>query len=98
MQTDDIKIILGEGSGHGIMGRALEGIAIYSVGFSFRMNGQISIQVESANRMMNSDKMDGWVNGYPYDFYNYTSVGFVYRFWFDNKRIVPYQLARNRFK
>jgi len=96
LQTGEIVLSLGEGGGKSFKGRTLEGIAIYGLGFDFRLNDLSSIQFEIANRMMNSDKMDGWVNGYPYDFYNYASIGYVYKFKFKKKRKRSYPPVRHR--
>lgn len=74
------------GAGSGIKGRTLEGILIYGLGVNFRLNNSWVIQLESANRTMNSDAQDVWVSGYPYDIYNYTSLGFVYKFGTRNKK------------
>ncbi|HDO27143.1 MAG TPA: hypothetical protein ENH02_03405 [Bacteroidetes bacterium] len=77
----------GEGSGKGIKGRTLEGILIYGLGFNFRLNDHWAIHLESVNRIMNSDALDGFVNSYPYDVYNYTSLGLVYKFGVGKKKI-----------
>ncbi len=71
---------VGNGNGKGIGGRTLEGILTGGLGIDFRLNDKMSLNLESANRIMNSDMMDHWVNGFPYDVYNYTSVGLTYRF------------------
>jgi hypothetical protein len=71
---------IGFGNGSGISGRTLEGIALGGVGVNFRINDHFLVNLESANRIMNSDNMDGWVKGFKYDIYNYTSVGLTYRF------------------
>ncbi len=71
---------IGFGNGSGIGGRTLEGIITGGVGVNFRINNNFIINFETANRIMNSDNMDGWVNGFKYDIYNYTSLGLSYRF------------------
>ncbi len=70
----------GNGNGKGIGGRTLEGILTGGFGVDFRLNNNWSINLESTNRIMNSDKLDTWVSGFPYDVYNYTSIGISYRF------------------
>jgi hypothetical protein len=71
---------IGFGNGSGIGGRTLEGIITGGVGVNFRINNHFVINLETANRIMNSDNMDGWNKGFKYDIYNYTSVGLTYRF------------------
>ncbi len=71
---------IGFGSGSGIKGRTLEGILMGGVGVNFRLNSRLTINFETANRIMNSDKMDGWVKNFKYDVYNYTSLGLSYKF------------------
>jgi len=71
---------IGFGSGSGIKGRTLEGFLTGGVGVNFRLNNRLTINFETANRIMNSDKMDGWVKNFKYDVYNYTSLGLSYKF------------------
>jgi len=71
---------IGFGSGSGIKGRTLEGILTGGVGVNFRLNNRLTINFETANRIMNSDKMDGWVKNFKYDVYNFTSLGLSYKF------------------
>ncbi len=71
---------IGFGYGSGIKGRTLEGILTGGVGVNFRLNNRFTINFETANRIMNSDKMDGWVKNFKYDVYNYTSLGLSYKF------------------
>ncbi len=80
---------IGFGSGSGIKGRTLEGILTGGVGVNFRINGHFVANFETANRIMNSDKMDGWVKNFKYDVYNYTSLGLTYRFGRRQTRSVP---------
>ncbi len=77
---------VGNGNGKGIGGRTLEGILMGGIGIDFRLNDKWSVNLESANRIMNSDMQDAWVSGFPYDVYNYTSVGFSYRFGIKNRK------------
>lgn len=71
---------MGYGYGKGLGGRTLEGIVTGGVGVSYRINDKWSLQLETANRMLNSDAMDLWINGHKYDVYNYTSFGISFRF------------------
>lgn len=71
---------IGFGSGSGIKGRTLEGILTGGGGVNFRLSNQLIINFETAIRIMNSDKMDGWVQNFKYDVYNYTSLGLSYKF------------------
>ncbi|MBN2637971.1 MAG: hypothetical protein JXR65_02650 [Bacteroidales bacterium] len=70
----------GYGYGKGIGGRTLEGIAMGGLGFSYKISNHISLQLETANRIMNSDAMDTWEKNFKYDIYNYTSLGITFRF------------------
>ncbi len=80
LSTGIEKRRIGFGSGSGIKGRTLEGILVGGVGVNFRINNHFIVNFETANRIMNSDEMDGWVKGFKYDVYNYTSIGLSYRF------------------
>jgi len=80
---------IGFGSGSGINGRTLEGILTGGIGVNFRINNHFVVNFETANRIMNSDEMDGWVKNFKYDVYNYTSLGLTYRFGRKEARVVP---------
>ena len=80
---------IGFGYGSGIGGRTLEGIITGGVGVNFRINDRFIVNFETANRIMNSDNMDGWVNSFKYDVYNYTSLGLSYRFGKRKAKSVP---------
>lgn len=82
--TELRKVGYGYGSGFG--GRTLQGIMLYGLGLDFRLNGRLNLQLESTNRVMDSDMLDGRATGYPLDFYNYTSVGLTYNFGFINQK------------
>ncbi len=60
--------------------RALNGLVTLGLGFDIRLSDNWSINLESANRIISTDELDGWVNGFKYDVYNYTSVGIAYKF------------------
>jgi len=70
LSTDKIIARVGHGYGSGIKGRTLEGILTGGLGVDFRINDNFRINLETANRAMNSDFMDHWVNGFKYDIYN----------------------------
>ncbi len=76
---------VGYGNGKSFGGRTLEGIAIVGLGMDFRIDDKWSITLESANRIMNADAMDGRISGFKYDIYNYTSAGIAFKFGKSNK-------------
>ncbi len=71
-------------------GNKTEGLLLLGLGIDFRLNSQWSVSAESANRGINSDHMDLWVSGYPYDVYNVTTVGVKYRFGFSSRNSPGY--------
>lgn len=71
---------MGYGYGKGLGGRTLEGIITGGLGVSYQINDKWSLQFETANRAINSDAMDLWVNIHKYDVYNYTSLGVSFSF------------------
>ncbi len=68
----------GDGSGFG--GRTLQGILTTGLGADFRINDKLHFNIESVHRGINSDAYDAWEKSYPYDIYNYTSIGITWRF------------------
>ena len=78
--TDSIIREIGFGNGESFGGRSLNGIGTLGMGFDIRISDNLNINLESANRIMNTDIFDGWVGGFKYDIYNYTSVGLTYKF------------------
>ncbi|MBE0652054.1 MAG: porin family protein [Bacteroidales bacterium] len=70
----------GYGYGHGLDKRTLEGIATGGVGLSYMINDKWSINFESVDHILNSDKMDMVVKNSKYDMYNYTSLGVSFKF------------------
>ena len=70
----------GNGYGHGIGGRTLEGMVMGGIGIDFRLNDRWNINLETASKAVNSDMMDHMKGGFKYDTYNYTSVGISYKF------------------
>ncbi|MCK9450693.1 MAG: porin family protein [Bacteroidales bacterium] len=81
----------GFGNGTGIDGRTLEGVLMGGIGFDYHFNKNWSLRIETANRALNSDLLDNHANGFKYDVYNHTSIGFSYTFKSTGKniRMVP---------
>ncbi|NOX87047.1 MAG: hypothetical protein GXO86_13990 [Chlorobi bacterium] len=88
LESDKVIKSRGNGSGKGIKGRTLEGILTYGLGINFRLSRNWALNLQSVNRIMKSDELDAYKNSYPYDVYNYTSVGFVYKFGPSRKKTV----------
>lgn len=80
LATKKVVQTVGYGNGKGIGGRTLQGIMTGGLGLDFRLSNKVNLNLESANRIMNSDMMDGRVSGFKYDVYNYTSFGISYKF------------------
>lgn len=78
--TRAVQIQRGFGNGSGIGGRTLEGILMGGLGLDFRLSDNVSLRIETANRIMNSDLLDVHDNMFPYDVYNQTSLGLSYTF------------------
>lgn len=83
--TKQVVQKVGCGSGKSFGGRTLQGIMTGGLGLDFRLSDTWNLNLETANRIMNSDDMDGRVSGFIYDVYNYTSVGISYKFGRSNK-------------
>jgi len=71
---------VGNGNGRSFGGRTLEGILLGGVGLDFRLSEKWNLKLESANRFMNSDMLDGHISGYKYDIYNLTTLGLAFKF------------------
>ncbi|MFK5857592.1 MAG: FISUMP domain-containing protein [Bacteroidota bacterium] len=80
ISTDKIIREIGFGSGESFGGRSFNGIGTIGMGFDIRISDNWYINLESANRIMNTDIFDGWVGGFKYDIYNYSSVGITFKF------------------
>ena len=80
LQTSEVKNIVGYGYGSGIGGMTLEGVITYGLGMNILLNDFWAIRVQSVNRAINTDRLDGFENDFPYDVYNITSIGIVYKF------------------
>lgn len=61
-------------------GNKTESLLLIGLGIDFRINGQWSVFAESANRGLNTDYLDLYASGYPYDIYNVTVIGLKFRF------------------
>ncbi len=83
VQISDGKILAtrGYGAGSGFWGLVIEGVALGGVGVSYKINENWFIRLESANRWMDSDRLDSFesANRSPYDFYNLTTIGVSYK-------------------
>ena len=95
LESDQVIDERGHGDGKGIGGRSIEGILTYGLGISFRLSHNWALNLQSANRIMKTDEYDAFKNSYPYDVYNYTSIGFVYKFG-PSRKIVPKRVPRFR--
>ncbi len=79
LTTKKVVQTVGHGSGKSFGGRTLQGIMAGGLGLDFRLSDKWNLNLESANRIMNSDNMDGRISGFVYDVYNYTSLGISYK-------------------
>lgn len=71
---------VGYGYGTGIEGRQRQEFFMAGAGIDFRISKRFNILLETVNKFTSTDELDGVESGKYYDFYNYTSVGLVYRF------------------
>jgi len=88
--TELVKV--GYGNGKGINGRTFQGTMLYGLGLDFRLNGRFNLQLESTNRVLDSDMLDGRESGYPLDYFNYTSVGISYKLGFLKSKATPVEI------
>ena len=72
LTTKQVIQRVGYGNGSSFGGRTLQGILTGGLGIDLRLSNKWSLNLESANRIMNSDDMDGKISGFKYDVYNYT--------------------------
>lgn len=72
------KPIRTSGASKSLGDRTTEGVVPLGLGLKFNINDNIGLNLESSLRTVNSDKLDAWVSGFKYDFYNYNSFGFYY--------------------
>lgn len=80
---------VGNGNGKSFGGRTLEGVFLGGLGLDFRLTNRMSLNLETANRIMNSDMLDGHISHFKYDVYNITTLGIAYKFGYSNKRGSP---------
>ncbi|MFA5420049.1 MAG: hypothetical protein WC341_16470, partial [Bacteroidales bacterium] len=82
MELSSKKVVrkLGYGNGVGFGGRTVEGLLFGGLGLKMNLSDQWTVNLESANRVLNSDLLDGKEGGFKYDVYNYSSLGFTYKF------------------
>jgi opacity protein-like surface antigen len=86
--TGDVIRRFGYGSGKGISGYEVDGIANAGLGVNFRLHKQLYLNIESTMKFTSDDNLDGVVAGIKSDFYNYTSVGLIYKFAFSKGKKV----------
>ncbi|MCD6113095.1 MAG: SPOR domain-containing protein [Bacteroidales bacterium] len=72
-------------STHGFCGsgpnkRTTEIVGPLGLGINYNIGNNISLNIESTLRTVNSDFLDAAKGGFSYDFYSYTSLGFTYKF------------------
>lgn len=84
--TNKLLQSVGNGNGKSFGGRTLEGVFLGGFGLDFRLTNQMSLNLETANRIMNSDMLDGHISHFKYDVYNITTLGIAYKFGYSNKR------------
>ncbi len=80
LQTKQVIKSVGNGSGKSFGGRTLQGMLVGGIGLDFRISNRINVNLETANRILNTDELDGRTSGFKYDVYNYTSFGISYKF------------------
>ncbi len=80
LSTKQVVRKVGYGSGKSFGGRTLQGMLMGGVGLDFRLSNRFNINLETANRVLNTDELDGRTSGFKYDIYNYTSFGISYKF------------------
>lgn len=70
----------GNGYGKGISGWMLEGLLTGGGGAKIRISNSFDICLETSLKFWNTDKFDGKVGGFKYDFHSYHSFGLSYNF------------------
>ena len=80
LSTKKVVKRVGHGSGKSFGGRTLQGMVLGGLGLDFRISNRVNLNLETANRMLNTDELDGRTSGFKYDIYNYTSLGISYKF------------------
>lgn len=85
LTTKQVVQRVGYGNGRSFGGRTLQGILTGGLGLDLRLSDKWNLTLESVNRIMNSDDMDGRISGFIYDVYNYTSIGLSFKFGKSNR-------------
>ncbi len=80
LTTKKVVKKVGYGSGKSFGGRTLQGMLFGGLGLDFRLSDRLNVNLETANRVLNTDELDGRTSGFKYDVYNYTSFGISYKF------------------
>ena len=80
LATANLTGQMGNGYGHGLGGRTLQGVVMGGIGLAYKMNDKWSVNLESVTHAINSDKIDLMVQNSKYDMYNYTSLGVSFKF------------------
>ncbi len=80
LQTKKVVKNQGNGSGKSFAGRSLQPMILVGGGVDFRLSDRVNLNIETANRVLGTDKLDATVGKFKYDIYNYTSLGVSYKF------------------
>ncbi len=78
--TGEKKRAFGYGSGKGINGYEIDGIGNVGLGVNLKLNKRLLLNVETTMKFTQNDTLDGLHAGINSDFYNYTSIGLIYKF------------------
>jgi opacity protein-like surface antigen len=78
--TGGLKRAFGYGSGKGINGYEIDGIGNIGFGVNLKLKKQLFLKVETTMKFTPNDTLDGVHAGLNSDFYNFTSVGLIYKF------------------
>ena len=97
LNSNKVLAQVGNGHGKGFAGRTLEGIFTGGIGVDLRVNDHFHVNLEMANRAMNSDSYDHWENDFQYDVYNYTSIGLTWRFGVGKHKDFNYTIKETDF-
>lgn len=76
----------GHNKGKGINGYELDGIGNIGLSVGLNLGGNIKAIIESTIKFTADDKLDGIINGFKYDAYNFTSFGVAYSFPLSHKQ------------
>lgn len=93
LNSDTILAQRGYGKGSGLGGSIIEGIIVCGMEVDYKLNENWGLKIQSANRWMNSDSFDSKEGGFPYDFYNITTIGVTYKFY----RVYYYPVIKNGY-